>query len=93
MSKISINENNTTSIEYRDKSQNEIDLIEEYGIHLKAHEIKSAKSFTQSFTKGLDYFRKIVGKDVVSTQVIYDGEHHIISKENGICNFRNINLE
>lgn len=75
---------------YKDKSQNEVDLIEENGMKLNAYEIKSAKAFTKSFTKGLDYLRKIIGNDVVSTQVIYDGEHTIFSEENGMINFRNI---
>lgn len=75
---------------YRDKSQHEVDLIEEKGVKLYAYEIKSAKAFTKSFTAGLDYFRNVVGKDVVSTQVIYDGENDIYSTENGMLNFRNI---
>lgn len=77
---------------YRDKSQNEVDLIEEKGIQLYAYEIKSARSFTRGFVKGLDYLRKVVGDDVVSTQVIYDGENDIYSPENGTVNFRNIKL-
>lgn len=75
---------------YRDKSQNEVDLIEEKGIRLFAYEIKSAKVFTKRFVVGLDYLRKVIGKDVVSTQVIYDGENDIHSPENGMVNFRNI---
>lgn len=75
---------------YRDKSQNEVDLIEEKGTQLYAYEIKSAKSFTKGFVKGLDYLRKVVGDDVVSTQVLYDGENDIYSPENGTVNFRNI---
>ena len=75
---------------YRDKSQNEVDLIEERGTQLYAYEIKSAKSFTKEFVKGLDYLRKVAGDDVVSTQVIYDGENDIYSPENGMLNFRNI---
>src|SRR5690606_18912849 len=59
---------------YRDKSQIEVYLKEEKGAELYAYEIKSAKAFTKSFVKSLDYFRKIVGTNVVSTQVIYDGE-------------------
>ncbi|MDT8411821.1 MAG: ATP-binding protein [Vicingaceae bacterium] len=77
---------------YRDKSQHEVDLIEEKGAKLFAYEIKSAKAFTKNFTAGLDYFRKVVGKEVVSTQVIYDGENDIYSPENGMINFRNINF-
>lgn len=75
---------------YRDKSQNEVDLIEEKGNKLYAYEIKSAKSFTRGFVKGLDYLRKVVGNDVVSTQVIYDGGNDIYSPKNGMLNFRNI---
>lgn len=75
---------------YRDKSQNEVDLIEEKGIQLYAYEIKSAKAFTKGFVRGLDYLKKAVGDDVVSTQVIYDGENDIYSPQNGIVNFRNI---
>lgn len=75
---------------YRDKSQHEVDLIEEKGTKLFAFEIKSAKAFNKSFKAGLDYLRKTVGDDVISTQIIYDGENDIFSKENGMVNFRNI---
>lgn len=75
---------------YRDKSQREIDLIEEKGTQLLAYEIKSAKAYTKGFVKNLDYFRKAVGNDVISTQIIYDGETDIYTPENGILNFRNI---
>ena len=75
---------------YRDKSQHEVDLIEEKGAKLFAYEIKSAKAFTKGFIVGLDYLRKVVGKEVISTQVIYDGENDIYSPENGMVNFRNI---
>lgn len=75
---------------YRDKTQNEVDLIEEKEAQLYAYEIKSAKSFTKDFIKNLDYLRKTVGEDVISTQVIYDGENDIYSPENGTINFRNI---
>lgn len=75
---------------YRDKSQNEVDLIEEKGTKLYAYEIKSARSFTRGFVKGLNYLRKVIGNDIVSTQVIYDGGNDIFSPENGMVNFRNI---
>jgi len=75
---------------YRDKSQREIDLIYEQGNSLYAYEIKSAKSFTKSFMSNLEFFRKTVGNDVVSTQLIYDGETDIPDSENGMLNFRNV---
>lgn len=74
---------------YRDKSQKEIDLIKENGTKLSAYEIKSAKNFTKSFVNNLDYLKKIIGDDVVSTQVIFDGENEIDTPENGMLNFRN----
>lgn len=75
---------------YRDKSQKEVDLIEEKGTQLYGYEIKSAKAYTKGFAKNLDYLRKVVGDDVVSTQIIYDGENNIYTPENGMLNFRNI---
>jgi len=77
---------------YRDKSQNEVDLIQEKGGSLYAYEIKSAKAFTKSFVRNLDYFRKVAGGGVASTQVIYDGEIDLRTPENGMLNFRNLNL-
>ena len=75
---------------YRDKSQNEVDLIEEKAGKLHAYEIKSAKAFTRRFVKGLDYLRTVIGKDLASTQVLYDGENDINSPENGLLNYRNL---
>jgi len=75
---------------YRDKSQREVDLIVEKGMDLYAYEIKSAKAFTKRFLNNLDYFRKVAGKNVVSTQVIFDGEYDIPVAENCMVNFRNI---
>lgn len=78
---------------YRDKSQNEVDLIEEKGSKIYAYEIKSAKAFTKNFVKGLDYLRKVIGDDVASTQVIYDGANDIFTPENGMLNFRNLKFD
>lgn len=77
---------------YRDKSQREVDLIDEKGISLYAYEIKSAKSFTKDFLTNLDYFRQTAGANVLSTQVIYDGENDIPDPNNGMLNFRNMSL-
>lgn len=78
---------------YRDKSQREVDIVQEQGSELLAYEIKSAKSFTKDFFNNLDYLKSLLGKNLVSTQLIYDGETDIHSKENGIINFRNVRFE
>jgi predicted AAA+ superfamily ATPase len=56
---------------WRDKSQNEVDLIVETGTSLDAIEIKSAKTINQSYFKGLDYFKKL--KTDTKLHLIYGG--------------------
>lgn len=73
---------------YRDKSQREVDVVLEYANKLRAYEIKSARSYTHDFCKNLDYFRQLNGNDVLSTQIIYDGEEELEKDENGIINYR-----
>lgn len=77
---------------YRDNSQKEIDLLQENAGQITAYEIKSAQTFTKSFTKNLDYIRKLLPSEIISTQIIYDGELDIHSTENGMINFRNISF-
>jgi uncharacterized protein len=77
---------------YRDKSQREIDLIQEFGNEVHAYEIKSARSFHKDFLKNLVFLKELLGESLVSTQVIYDGEQATHSNELGVVNFRNMNL-
>ncbi|ATA73705.1 AAA family ATPase [Capnocytophaga sp. H4358] len=77
---------------YRDKNQKEVDLIEEKANEMKAYEIKSAQLFNKNFIKNLDYIKNLLGEEVISTQVIYDGELTVHSSENGMVNFRNIHF-
>ena len=76
---------------YRDKSQKEVDVVEELtypGIQI--FEIKSAAGIKPDFFKNMDYFRKIYGTAVLSSQLIYDGEHEQNSPNNGVINFRHV---
>lgn len=75
---------------YRDKSQREVDLVQEFGMQLKAYEIKSAQNYATDFVKNLNYFRKLYGDDVISTQVIYDGKMEFEKDNNGLLNFRHV---
>lgn len=74
---------------YRDQSQREVDIVQEHADKLYAYEIKSAKAFHRDFLKYLMYLKKLLGSNLVSTQVIYDGETDIDSPEYGMMNFRN----
>lgn len=74
---------------YRDQSQREVDIVQEHADKLYAYEIKSAKAFHRDYLKNLVYLKKLLGSNLVSTQVIYDGETDIDSPEYGMMNFRN----
>ncbi|MBQ7279279.1 MAG: ATP-binding protein [Bacteroidales bacterium] len=78
---------------YRDKSQHEVDILAEARGKMYAYEVKSATVFHASFFRNLDYLRKIYGEDVVSTQLIYDGEQEWDKAENGFVNFRHVERE
>jgi hypothetical protein len=75
---------------YRDKSQREVDILQEFADNFKGYEIKSASNFHSDFTNNLNYLKGVLGDRLISTQVIYDGEEEIDSEENGLANFRNI---
>lgn len=78
---------------YRDNQQKEVDIVEEKAEKLSIYEIKSAKDFHMDFLKGLNYFKKTYPNQVDKSQLIYDGEMEVLSTENGILNFRNIQYE
>jgi len=76
---------------YRDQSQREVDILQEFGNQYHAYEVKSAKAFHSGFLGNLKYLKSVMGADsLVKTQVIYDGETDINAIENGMINIRNI---
>jgi predicted AAA+ superfamily ATPase len=75
---------------YRDKSQHEVDIVQEFGNEYHAYEVKSAKAFHKGFLDNLKYLKTIMGNSLLRTQVVYDGETSINADENGMMNFRNI---
>lgn len=75
MYKNSINNATKSKIYFwRDKSQNEVDLIIETGSRLDAIEIKSGKTINQSFFKGLDYFKNL--KSDTYLHLVYGGNEN-----------------
>jgi predicted AAA+ superfamily ATPase len=75
---------------YRDKSQREIDIVQEFGYQYRAYEIKSATNFNSDFFNNLNYLKNIFGDNLLSTQLIFDGKTEIDKLDNGTLNFRNI---
>ena len=74
---------------YRDKSR-EVDILSLNGDEIKAYEVKSAKIINQDFFANMNALRTLLGDDVKSTQVIYDGTDSLPSSNNGVVNFRKI---
>jgi predicted AAA+ superfamily ATPase len=75
MYKNSINNATKSKIYFwRDKSQNEVDLIVETGVRLDAIEIKSAKTIYQNQFRGLDYFKNL--KADTNLHLVYGGNEN-----------------
>ena len=58
---------------WRDSRGNEVDIIKRIGEEEFAYEIKSAATFNESFTKGLDYWAKLSNADSAHKTVLYGG--------------------
>lgn len=71
---------------YRDSHGNEVDLIIRNSRNLKPIEIKSAKTFTPDFVKGIRNFRSIIGDKCSSGIVIYNGEKEFHYKNVKVLN-------
>lgn len=76
---------------YRDASQKEVDLIEEvtYGA-FAAYEIKSAKRYSDDFSKGLDYISKLYPEQCQELVVLFDGLTELSSDKVSYLNFRTL---
>lgn len=73
---------------YRDKSQHEIDIIQEEGQFLKAYEVKSGKTYHSEWSHNLNYIKDLMSDTIISTQILYDGAFEEMSATNGLRNFR-----
>jgi predicted AAA+ superfamily ATPase len=75
---------------YRDNNRNEIDCILE-DVQLKALEIKSARTFSDSFTKGLDFLIKHAILQPDHAYVVYGGDDSFHYKEKKVLSWRSLN--
>ena len=75
---------------YRESNNNEVDLILDYSTHLDAIEIKSSKTFNNSFFKGLNHIRGILPLKVRNTTVCYSGDMEQMIGNNRLINYKNI---
>ena len=68
----------------------EVDLIVEKGERVTALEIKSGKTLSSSFFKGLDDFAQIAGKDIRSKFLIYGGDEEHQRKGSKIFSWKSL---
>jgi len=73
---------------YRDQSQREVDIVQQFGHQYCAYEVKSAVTFHSEFTGNLNYLKKLLCDTLIKTRVIYDGDTYLDTPENGVVNFR-----
>ncbi len=74
---------------YRDRYQNEVDLLYPSGSSFIPIEIKSSRIYRSEFLKGIRYFQKLSDPSQPG-MLIYDGELEIEKEEAAIKNFRNV---
>lgn len=59
---------------YRENSGTEVDLLRQTSAGIDAFEFKSAQTFTPGFTTGLKALKKLLGEQIQTSTVVYDGE-------------------
>ena len=75
---------------YRDRTR-EVDLLQVSNDgKIKAFEIKSATRYNTDFVSNLNYLKKFMGENIVSSTVIYDGPEEPISSQHKLINYRNL---
>jgi len=75
---------------FRDSNKNEVDCILE-DIDLKAIEIKSAKTFSNSFIDGLKTFSRITGMKKENGYVVYGGDELFTFKDFNVVPWKRLN--
>lgn len=75
---------------YRDQSQNEVDIVQENGLHIEAYEVKSAKNFNSDFLSTILYLEKIMPNAIIRSAVIYDGTEEIQTERDGLFSYRTL---
>jgi hypothetical protein len=75
---------------FKDKSQKEVDLVQEVGNNFYAYEIKISPSINSDFYKNLKYFKTLFPTENNKSYVIYTGNSENHNPENGYINYLNI---
>lgn len=60
---------------YRENSGHEVDIVKETAGRLSLYEIKSSSTFNPAFLTNMKYLKALLGDQILSSSVIYDGDH------------------
>jgi len=66
---------------YRDRTGNEVDLVLQEALSLTPVEIKSSTTPNLDFCRGIDLLKKLFGKEIKKSFVIYTGEKKLTHKK------------
>lgn len=75
---------------FRDSNKNEVDIIVKHGNELIPIEIKSAKTYTRGFIRGLNYFKKLAEVRVTKSYLVYTGDQTQMIGDVKLINYRNV---
>jgi hypothetical protein len=76
---------------WQNKEKKEIDLLIERASETTPIEIKSGKTMQQSFTKNLQYWKKLTGDANKTMHVIYGGDNDFSSSQDKFISWKNLN--
>ena len=74
---------------WRDSNGNEVDLLVEDGVNLRAYEIKSAATLRSDFFNGLDAFSKLSGTPKDASVVVFGGDADFQTSDGRFISWRN----
>lgn len=75
---------------FRDNVGNEVDLLIEKTRKIIGLEIKAGETLNLDWFKGLDYLKKVMGKDVVARYLIYGGSARGMCRDVAAISYKNL---
>ena len=75
---------------FRDNHGNEVDLIIEKARRIMGIEIKAGQTIHEEFFKGLDFLKRLAGKDMLGRAVVYGGKNEFSREDVSIHSYLNV---
>lgn len=75
---------------YRDKHNNEVDVVQEQGHLVNLYEIKSSMTFNPDFLKGLNYLKKLVPDSIQNSTLVYSGDDDFTIQNYRVVNYKRL---